>query len=88
MFVISAVVPVVVAPETDRQVALVAGDTITLHMFVTLTLTSDECAAAQYLCVQVAPGSNANFSDPILANNRKCTSLLGRKTCAPGRIVT
>ena len=81
----SDVVLVDVIPRTDTQVALAAGDSITLHASATLTLTNGECAAAQYLCVQVAPGTNTNFSDPTLSNNRKCRSLLGHKTCAPGR---
>ena len=85
LYFTSEVVQVDVIPRTDSQVALAAGDSITLHASVTLTLTSIACAAAQYLCVQVAPGSNANFSDPSPSNNRKCMSLLGRKTCAPGR---
>ena len=50
-----------------------------------LTVPIAECNQIKYLCATTTTGTGANYTDANTANNVACESIIGQRTCEPGK---
>ena len=71
---------------SDAQQSLAAAASFTVTGTHSLTLTSGDCAKAQYLCAVLTIPGTATYTDadPAMTSNSNCFPITSKKTCEPG----
>ena len=75
----------------DLQQGLTVSNTFTITVSLPkLKILAANCASVKYLCAMLTIGTNAGFvdSDPTKGSNIRCLSIVARKSCAPGKIIS
>lgn len=73
---------------TSTTAGLPAGSDLTLEGNVDMTLASEICSSAQYVCVTMSEGPGASYvdSDPTPSSNTACLAISSQVTCDIGRV--
>ena len=68
------------------MIGLSVGGDLSLDGDVDVTIPAAQCRDALWFCVNVEPGSGADYSDSDLSNNWECVDISAAKSCATGKI--